>query len=131
MGKKEIFVLLSNNQARPGRIFTQPHTLHICHLCTSRWVTMQQHSLICSQEDFEELLEKEAEKERVQARGDSIGADPSCYETTDKGRKVSICLCSTDMCNAAPNDNGAGAKMAFAAIITLLASTADAVRLRP
>ena len=65
------------------------------------------------------------------SRGDSIGADPSCYETTDKGRKVSICLCSTDMCNAAPNDNGAGAKLAFAAIITLLASTADAVRLRP
>ena len=88
-------------------------------------------ALVRPQEDFEELLEKEAEKERVQARGDSIGADPSCYETTDKGRKVSICLCSTDMCNAAPNDNGAGAKMAFAAIITLLASTADAVRLRP
>ena len=86
---------------------------------------MQQQSLIWSQDDFEELLEKEAEKERVLARGDNIGADPSCYESTDKGRKVSICLCSTDMCNtASDNSNGAGAKLAFAAMITLLALTA-------
>ena len=80
-------------------------------------------SVVSPQEDFEELLEKEAEKERILARGDDIGADPSCYESTDKGRKVNICLCSTDMCNGA-SDNGAGAKLAFAAITALLALTA-------
>ena len=53
-------------------------------------------------------------------RGDSIGADPSCYESKDKGRKVNICLCSTDMCNAANDRGGAGAKLAFAAVTTLL-----------
>lgn len=61
----------------------------------------------------------------MQERGDDIGDDPSCYESTDKGRKVSICLCSTDMCNAANHNGGAaGAKLAFAAFITLLALTA-------
>ena len=61
----------------------------------------------------------------MQERGDDIGDDPSCYESTDKGRKVSICLCSTDMCNAA-NHNGAaaGAKLAFAAVTALLAIAA-------
>ena len=57
-------------------------------------------------------------------RGDDIGDDPSCYESTDKGRKVNICLCSTDMCNAASDKGAAGAKLAFAALITLLALTA-------
>ena len=60
----------------------------------------------------------------MQERGDDIGDDPSCYESTDKGRKVSICLCSTDMCNTASDNNSAGAKLAFAAMITLLALTA-------
>ena len=58
------------------------------------------------------------------SRGDSIGADPSCYESKDKGRKVNICLCSTDMCNAANDRGEAGAKLAFAAITALLAIAA-------
>ena len=57
-------------------------------------------------------------------RGDSIGADPSCYESKDKGRKVNICLCSTDMCNAANDRGSAGAKLVFAAVSALLAITA-------
>ena len=58
------------------------------------------------------------------SRGDSIGADPSCYESKDKGRKVNICLCSTDMCNAANDRGSAGAKLVFAAVSALLAITA-------
>ena len=59
--------------------------------------------------------------------------DPACYESTDKGRKVHICLCSTDMCNAAAATT-AGAKLAFAAMTTVLAlSVGDAggARLSP
>ena len=84
------------------------------------------------------MLEKEAEKERRKARGESMAVDPACYESTDKGRKVNICLCSTDMCNAATTATtaaGTGAtKLAFAAMTTVLAlSVGDAggARLSP
>ncbi len=51
-------------------------------------------------QEFEDLLEIEAEREQKLIAGEYVGENKACFETVDHGRKAFVCLCSTDMCNA-------------------------------
>ena len=47
--------------------------------------------------DYNELLEKE----EMYAM-DKIEGDLSCYDTTDNGRQVRVCVCTSEKCNSSP-----------------------------
>jgi len=48
-------------------------------------------------EDYNDLLEKE----EMYAM-DKIDDDLSCYDTTDNGRQVRVCVCTSEKCNSSP-----------------------------
>ncbi len=57
-------------------------------------------------------------KARAEATGDSLdGGDPACRDTTDHGRKVRVCYCTGDRCNAAGKTSSSWAAAAAAATV--------------
>ena len=46
-------------------------------------------------EDYDALVDQEQFRET-----NHTDEDPTCYDTTDNGRKVRVCICTTDKCNS-------------------------------
>lgn len=71
---------------------------------------------------FDDLLEKEAAKERLRVSGEGVDVDTACYDSVHNGRPVSICHCSTDQCNGAKSLKGTFGGMALAVFIAMFGS---------
>ncbi len=63
-------------------------------------------------------MEQEAEKERLISTGEGFDQDPACEDTTNHGRKVTVCYCSSDQCNK--SNNTSSNKFIIVAIVTAL-----------